>query len=251
MTLLKPITAAKVEKFLSSTRNNVRKLYEVIPLAEAWTPSQIMGEMKRQGLNLFTLGQLIGTCSLLCRAGLIKELPGQTFKKFPTREQARAADVREAEIKQQQQEEKVEVIETEAPVVAVNFKEYIKEAQAHEIHALLLEFADAVGDRVDAIAAPAFTVEMIELEAEISAIREELEDSIAQAGELRRIVGELNDEKAEAKRIGKEWNDALTFEKAAHNITRDELHAAQGEIERLSLENAKFAQLKLLLREGM
>lgn len=269
MSMLKPITAAKVDKFLSSTRANVRKLYEVIPLVEAWTPAQIMGEMKRQGLSLFTMGQIVGTCSLLCRAGLIKELPGQKFKKHPTRDQARAAEARDQEAKQQHEEEQdmikqVHEVDGQAVQGAVSLDmtqpgagaqvvaEMFRGMPIADLPGALLEMADKLGERIATMNEPQpFTAEMVELEAENAALRAQLQETRERNVELVAIGNNIAAEKLEAKRIGIKWSAALTAEKELHDKTRDELHRAQGEIERLSAEVAKFAQLKLLLNGGL
>lgn len=269
MSMLKPITTAKVDKFLSSTRANVRKLYEVIPLADAWTPAQIMGEMKRQGLNLFTMGQIAGTCSLLCRAGLIKELPGQTFKKHPTRDQARAAEAREQDNKQQHEEaqamiKQVHEVDGQAVQGAVSLDmtqpgagaqvvaEMFRGMPLADLPGALLEMADKLGERIITMTEPQpFTAEMIELEAENAALRVQIQDAQERAAALNTKANNANADLLEAKRIGIKWSTALANEKELHDKTRDELHKAQGEIQRLAADVAKFAQLKLLLNGGL
>lgn len=129
----------------------------------------------------------------------------------------------------------------------------MRKIPTEQLHAAMLEIADVVGERVESLTAPTKEHEADLLEAR-NMWAEWEEKALEQEEEIAALIyriAELKKVKAEAVRIGEKWGNALAEEKAAHGATLDELHRAQGEIERLSLENAKFAQLKLLLREGI
>lgn len=249
---IKSIPDRVVERFLSSSRQTVRKVYEAVPLSEAWTGFQILGEMKRQGIGNITIGQVMGTCAVLTGANLIKEVRGQGFIKYPTHSIKAKAQERQQKIEQTTNEEQ-DTMEQQPMPCANTVANVMRKLPADQIHAALLEIADVVGERVETMTAPTK-----EHEADLLEARNMWTEWEEKAGEqeeeikaLRYRIAELESGKAEAVRIGEKWGNALTEEKAAHGATRDELHRAQGEIERLSLENAKFAQLKLLLRDGI
>jgi hypothetical protein len=64
-----------------------KKVYNVIPIAEAWTTNQVAAEVTRQGLSIeFPI--MVGCINTLIRAKLVEEPEQRVFKRTPIRVRA-------------------------------------------------------------------------------------------------------------------------------------------------------------------
>lgn len=84
--MLKPIHQRTADNFLRGMSGVVRTIYQAIPLSEAWTPQEVLGELHRTGNKGLGLQQIAGTTKLLKQAGLIKEVRAGGFTRYPTKE---------------------------------------------------------------------------------------------------------------------------------------------------------------------
>lgn len=75
----------RTERLLQGQTEIARKVFEVVPIGQAWTPLQIKTELERLGLSTATLHVVRGCLRELCSSNLIGE---------PTREMYRRRAVR-------------------------------------------------------------------------------------------------------------------------------------------------------------
>lgn len=75
----------RTERLLQGQTEIARKVFEVVPIGQAWTPLQIKTELERLGLSTATLHVVRGCLRELCSSNLISE---------PTREMYRRRAVR-------------------------------------------------------------------------------------------------------------------------------------------------------------
>lgn len=225
---LKSIPNSMVDRFLLSSRQTVRKVYDAIPLCEAWVSHQILGELRRQGVGNIAIDHVIGTCAVLARAKLIKEIPGQGWIKYPTHSLRAKAEERE-QIKQQKEEDrdamkiKKPEFKSTAADSSVHVINAVRNLPASELHGMILDIADALGDRISSMTGP--TAEM----------ETELKDLRRERGELIKERDSLTEKLAIAQR---------DIQDLRHDIGC-EIRKAQ----KLADENGKLSQLKTLLRE--
>lgn len=105
--MLKPIHQRTADNFLRGMSGVVRTIYQAIPLGEAWTPQEVLGELHRTGNKGLGLQQIAGTAKLLKQAGLIKEVRAGGFTRYPTKaNKARTVQAVEREPVQQPESEK-------------------------------------------------------------------------------------------------------------------------------------------------
>ncbi len=69
------ITQAKFDRLMSDSNNQMKKVYDVVPIAEYWPIKQIDAEMRRKGINA-DFGAVAGILDSLVRVGLVKEQRG-------------------------------------------------------------------------------------------------------------------------------------------------------------------------------
>lgn len=81
---------ARYESILSSQTNIARKVLEFVPLQEAWEPKQISSEMYRVQHTAPDKHILEGCLSALVEAGLVRELSGRRYQRFPPPDPQRA-----------------------------------------------------------------------------------------------------------------------------------------------------------------
>lgn len=72
---------------LEQQTTTARKVFEAVPVKEAWAAHQISSEMKREGCN-YSLKVVEGCLSSLAEDGLIKEKPRGSFQRVVIEEPA-------------------------------------------------------------------------------------------------------------------------------------------------------------------
>ncbi len=80
-----------------------KKVYDCIPIAESWTPAQIMGELHRRSVSLGDFRVVMGCVNLMLDAGIVVEASRGLFKREtirPKQEQV-TKPKKEIEVKQQ------------------------------------------------------------------------------------------------------------------------------------------------------
>lgn len=210
----KPITEAALHRALQGEISAVRKVYDAVPINELWNVTQIIAELRRVGVTNMGLTHVAGTCQLLSAKGVIKEIGVKNYIRVPVIPVSK--------------KKRTTINESETKVMTQNKNKSQKPA------------AECAIKRASAT--------LLTLAAELEGL------SIPPAGpslEQQEAIAELIKERDEARRIGEGWNKALAAEKEKHEKSLDRLHEALGKIERLEIESAKFAQLKLLLNGGL
>ena len=66
----------RVETVLQGCTVLARKVFDAVPIAESWTPSQIRAEMLRQGHSAANIGAGLGCLGALEDSGLVSEQKG-------------------------------------------------------------------------------------------------------------------------------------------------------------------------------
>lgn len=210
----KPITEAALHRALQGEISAVRKVYDAVPINELWNVTQIIAELRRVGVTNMGLTHVACTCQLLSAKGVIKEIGVKNYIRVPVIPVSK--------------KKRTTINESETKVMTQNKNKSQKPA------------AECAIKRASAT--------LLTLAAELEGL------SIPPAGpslEQQEAIAELIKERDEARRIGEGWNKALAAEKEKHEKSLDRLHEALGKIERLEIESAKFAQLKLLLNGGL
>lgn len=210
----KPITEAALHRALQGETSAVKKVYDAVPMNELWNVPQIIAELKRVGVTNLGLTQVVGTCQLLRAKGVIKEVGVKNYVRIPV-----------------------------IPVSKKN-KTVINESETKAMNQNKNKSPKPAAECSLKRAASALLGLATDLETLSNVMASRPDDLEAQ-------IAELTKERDEARRIGEGWNKALAAEKEKHEKSLDRLHEALGKVERLEIESAKFAQLKLLLNGGL
>jgi hypothetical protein len=85
------ISQRRFDRMFSGQTDTAKKVYNIVPIQEAWGAAKIASELKRQGVNL-NFPVVMGCLDTLIRAGLVKEpLKGdfqrEAIKPEPVKEQ--------------------------------------------------------------------------------------------------------------------------------------------------------------------
>ena len=67
------LSPAKFKMLYNQQHAAVRKVYDAVPMSEAWDHSQIIGELRRVGHSMRDMSVVLGCLDTLRRQGLVNE----------------------------------------------------------------------------------------------------------------------------------------------------------------------------------
>jgi hypothetical protein len=76
------MNAVRMRSMIGNLTGTARKVFEVVPIAEAWTPQQIVGELRRSRVS-FDFSCVAGCLRTLESQGLIRREPGERYTREP------------------------------------------------------------------------------------------------------------------------------------------------------------------------
>ena len=85
------ITEAKLESALRSLNGSAAKVYASVPITEAWTVTEIVGELRRVGIT-YDLSRIQGCLTALVDQGLVKIVRGNIARYSRVEAKAKAAE---------------------------------------------------------------------------------------------------------------------------------------------------------------
>lgn len=78
------ISAQRAAELLSANSATARKVFDAVPISDAWSTNAIASELVRTGCNLnYTV--IAGCLRSLCNSGLVREAPASMFRRAPVR----------------------------------------------------------------------------------------------------------------------------------------------------------------------
>ena len=80
------ISQTRFKQMFNVLNAPVKKVYEAVPVSEAWTTTQIIGEISRLGYSMRDSKAIIGCLDTLKRQGLITEPERGTFVRVEVKE---------------------------------------------------------------------------------------------------------------------------------------------------------------------
>ena len=78
-----------IQKFTSISRSmseQAKKVYECVPISDAWKPAQIMTELHRKNISMNDYRVVMGCINTMIDSGLVIESPKGYFKREPVRD---------------------------------------------------------------------------------------------------------------------------------------------------------------------
>lgn len=91
------LSASRFQRIHESLTVSATKVYEVVPIAEAWTPEQVTSELRRTGKHM-SRDIVHGCLASLCRSGLVKEPKPNTYCRAPVRPVAERPNTNPAQL---------------------------------------------------------------------------------------------------------------------------------------------------------
>ena len=86
------ISKTRFKQMFNTLNAPVKKVYEAVPVSEAWTSTQIIGEISRLGYSMRDSKAIIGCLDTLKRQGLIQEPERGCFIRVEVKETATTFD---------------------------------------------------------------------------------------------------------------------------------------------------------------
>lgn len=86
------ISKTRFKQMFNTLNAPVKKVYEAVPVSEAWTTTQIIGEISRLGYSMRDSKAIIGCLDTLKRQGLIQEPERGCFIRIEVKETATTFD---------------------------------------------------------------------------------------------------------------------------------------------------------------
>ena len=80
------ISKTRFKQMFNTLNAPVKKVYEAVPVSEAWTSTQIIGEISRLGYSMRDSKAIIGCLDTLKRQGLIQEPERGSFIRIEVKE---------------------------------------------------------------------------------------------------------------------------------------------------------------------
>ena len=80
------ISQTRFKQMFNTLNAPVKKVYEAVPVSEAWTSTQIIGEISRMGYSMRDSKAIIGCLDTLKRQGLIQEPERGSFVRVEVKE---------------------------------------------------------------------------------------------------------------------------------------------------------------------